>query len=911
MASGTISPRALALAEEMRTPMLLTPIKLATMLACATGLLGAAVGWLAPSSPAADVPGLPTGQVAFADEEPSPRTDAAGDPLPPGVRTRLGTLRGLHDGWINFIGYSGDGKYLVTASSTGTIRVLEADTGKEVRKILEPAKPTPAKPEPANPAPAKPAPVAALAYDARLLIALTADGQTLAVANLQNPGDAKKGSLITLYEVNSGKQLRQWKVNTDMSALAFAPDGKSLAAGCRLEAGNYASPQEMVIWDLEGKELRKFDGGKHSGFTRLGFSPDGKTLAIQRSLISRWDVASGKLLPPLKGAVAGAGNSLLSPNFKMAAYYSNRTKEVLLWDVENDKELRKLSGVSPIAFSPDARVMLGTLYGDDEQYIGLWDTDTGKLLHKLLNPFGIQPAFSNDGKYVALGIGTLLRQWEVATGKERAVANGHSGNVASLVLSPDGKTVITCATDMTVRAWDASTGKEQQQFDVGGSHSSVRGQVPAFSADGRYLLTGRFGRPTNLVLWDTKAAKKLMEWKGRENGIVGFALAPDGKRVASLHRDQTIHIWESLSGMHLQQFAVNSNLSELLFSPDGTTLVALPGPPSPLIAPGAKDTKDNAIRLFNVATGRLIRTFDNASSYISAAVYFGDGRTIATANQNSTISLWEVATGKERFQWKTEVPIGAFTCSADGRFLAGNSSDGTVRFWDTISGKELVQRKGHESSVTTLVLARHGKTLITGSTDGTVLVWDVPALELTRIQAVKLDAKQVEALWSDLASDDPAKAHQAMRTLAANSQQALPMLKSHLKPVAAADAKRIARLITDLDSAQFTVRKKAEDELDRSGALFEPALQHLLESKQGLETQSRARKILDNIALQPLPAELLQAVRALAILEQLDTSEARQLLESVASGGEGARLTEEARESAYATYPVALTGSTK
>src|SRR5262249_10904565 len=147
-------------------------------------------------------------------------------------------------------------------------------------------------------------------------------------------------------------------------------------------------------------------------------------------------------------------------------------------------------------------------------------------------------------------------------------------------------------------------------------------------------------------------------------------------------------------------------------------------------------------------------------------------------------------------------------------------------------------------------------------------------VETARPPLITLEAEQAKALWDDLAGGNAAKAHRAIRTLGAAPTQALALLRDRLKAAPGPDPRRLGQLIADLESQQFARRQKAEDELEQLGELAEPALSKLLAGQPGLETKQRAEKLLDKITpAQTLPPELLQAVRALAILEAVATPE--------------------------------------
>ena len=182
---------------------------------------------------------------------------AAGAALPGGARARLGTTRFNHESDVVCTAYAVGGKYLITGTQAGAVRVWDAATGKEIRQLAKALAP------------------AGIGGNGRVppafptTLAVSPDGKTLATA-------PSPGNVVTLWEVESGKQVGEWKSASPVALLVFAPDGKSLFSKC---ADTYVRHS-----DLEGKELRKYGeqpknpwmgGGNRSG---LAVSPDGKTV---------------------------------------------------------------------------------------------------------------------------------------------------------------------------------------------------------------------------------------------------------------------------------------------------------------------------------------------------------------------------------------------------------------------------------------------------------------------------------------------------------------------------------------------------------------------------------------------------------------------------------------------------------
>src|SRR5207244_1048401 len=103
--------------------------------------------------------------------------------------------------------------------------------------------------------------------------------------------------------------------------------------------------------------------------------------------------------------------------------------------------------------------------------------------------------------------------------------------------------------------------------------------------------------------------------------------------------------------------------------------------------------------------------------------------------------------------------------------------------------------------------------LVSGSWDTTALVWDTADLTRNRLKAVKLTEKHWQQLWTTLAGDDPAKAHQAIWTMIAGPKQAVPFLRTRLEKVPSVITPKLDKLIADLDSRDFNVREKAATDL--------------------------------------------------------------------------------------------------
>ncbi|HMC65612.1 MAG TPA: hypothetical protein VKI65_11800, partial [Gemmataceae bacterium] len=255
------------------------------------------------------------------------------------------------------------------------------------------------------------------------------------------------------------------------------------------------------------------------------------------------------------------------------------------------------------------------------------------------------------------------------------------------------------------------------------------------------------------------------------------------------------------------------------------------------------------------------------------------------------IVLCDARTGRVIRRWSDSGrPSNGFeelAFSNDGRLLA--SSDGNVvHLWEVLTGKELRTFHGHRGEIRSLAFSANGRRLASASNDSTVVIWDL-------VPARDAKAKGIAGWWDDLASEDARRAYAAVWRLAESAEEAVPFLRRHLRPIAEPDAKRIRRLIDDLDSSDFAAREKASAELAKLGELVAPALRAALADKPSLEVARRAEELLQKLEGPVRAPNTLRALRAVEVLEYIATSEAQQILKALAQGAPAARLTEEAK----------------
>ena len=205
---------------------------------------------------------------------------------------------------------------------------------------------------------------------------------------------------------------------------------------------------------------------------------------------------------------------------------------------------------------------------------------------------------------------------------------------------------------------------------------------------------------------------KLTVQMGHTSSISSVSYSPDGKYALSGSRDETLKLWDINTGKEIRTFSGHSwMVTSVSFSPDGKYALSGSG--------------DKTLKLWDINTGKEIRTF-SGHSWVNSVCFSPDGKYALSGSDDKTLKLWDINTGKEIRTFSGHSSrVYSVSFSPDGKYALSGSSDRTIKLWDINTGKEIRTFSGHRNGVFSVCISPDGKYALSGSDDKTLKLWDI------------------------------------------------------------------------------------------------------------------------------------------------------------------------------------------
>ena len=494
---------------------------------------------------------------------------------------------------------------------------------------------------------------------------------------------------------------------------------------------------KQVAVDAQGDPLpdgalRRFGSlrYRHSGINSAVLAPDGKTIAVtSEAALIFFDVETGRQLHVIRES--GIPNGFSPFGSALAFAPDGRTVAskvqvggIRIWDVKTGKEVRRLGwdGLDdisrPIHLPPEHGGNLpSTLHfraaGKEivQSYerhgkVFFQNAETGKVGGQMAAT-GMVCGVTPDGKELLMG--------DEKSGKASlsSIANGAErksfrveGELQSLALGADGKTVVAANKASIVWLWDVESGNQLGKWQVAWEGmTGAELTVVAVTGGGKVILAGT----TNGTIrrWDVESGKELAPLKGHTWYVTGLFIAPDGRTLISVGWDGLVRRWDLQKGEPISPGPGYGNHMLASLSPDGRWVAA--------------GDADGRLDLWETATGKLHHPLKPSGASIQAVTFRPDSNELAVAQGDDQVVIWDVASGREVRSLEAEVKrkardivrFEALVYSPNGRNLLSSAYEGSTRLCDAATGKQLWSQPESGKAA----FSPDGKRLLTGGWD--------------------------------------------------------------------------------------------------------------------------------------------------------------------------------------------------
>ena len=532
------------------------------------------------------------------------------------------------------------------------------------------------------------------------------------------------------------------------------------------EAQTEETVKDWTQWELPEKAKARLGNGRVNG---IKFTPDSTHLAVGTSIgVWLYNANTGEetaLIPDVEldnqSLDRSYINMLVSPIDHNTITCKGLDADKDLWDLEEDSlksilpDLRRNNLLQfkarNIKLAYSGRNINLPWYATTRMWILKDEANASIKVGMSMMEMGMQMAISPDERFLAAAHDRrwwgnkykipAIQVWDRTTGQRVFTGGETKHDIATLVFSPDSKTLAYADSSNIVKLWDVESSSLQYMFKA-----VVPLQVIAFSPDGNVLAGGS---PDGIVrFWKVKGRgkysisdrianivgkprpHKMLKGHAENSKFTAIDFSPDGKKVISANSDGTIRLWDTESGN--QQFTLTQHSeSQTALAFNAINQSTLPDVTNRTLTSIGFSDSHLFVSVWDIDTrNRLsIDIFDKGNHIGPEVAISPNGSLFAT--KDNVVRLWDTQTksvlstiGDEEYDDFAAKVI----FSPDGKLLAASArKDNTIQIWDVPNRKTRCRLEGHTTYVYSLAFSPDNKTIITSGwthKDVTIRVWD-------------------------------------------------------------------------------------------------------------------------------------------------------------------------------------------
>ncbi|WP_026104463.1 AAA-like domain-containing protein [Anabaena sp. PCC 7108] len=512
--------------------------------------------------------------------------------------------------------------------------------------------------------------------------------------------------------------------SADIWSVDISPDSKLVVS-----AGMDGA---LKLWQRDGTLLKTLQN-ESVGIWSVKFSPDGQMIVSGHNdgsvKLWRLDEDQPKILVKYS-TTTRAVNFNLDGQIVASGHDDG---VINLWSLDSVLlgSFKHPNQAANIIFVPDSQLIITQA----ENVIYLWQ-ENGTLLNKwVAHQAGISTLLlSPNGKIlVSASQDTTTKLWHL-DGTLLTTIAGHSAAVWDIAFSPDGKTLVTASGDKTVKIWSV----EGIELSTLKAHRSTVRTI-AYSPDGSYFISA--GSDCTIRMWKpTHDLKTTIN--AHSAAVFGVAIAPDSSTIATASLDYTVKLWQR-DGTLLKTLQHEASMFSVAFSPVSDSLLSGVGE---ILATGSNDS---IVRLWqrggrNWGKAELLKilpaegglAFSLAFSPVGTSLPSGISKVIACGYGDGKVRLWNrdgtlhnILTGQEEM-------VSCVAFSPDGQFIATSGNLNQIKVWHQ-DGSLLTILAENDASVNYVAFSPDGQLVASCSGDSTIKLWNYNSTTGVSSQSIK------------------------------------------------------------------------------------------------------------------------------------------------------------------------------
>jgi WD40 repeat protein len=310
-------------------------------------------------------------------------------------------------------------------------------------------------------------------------------------------------------------------------------------------------------------------------------------------------------------------------------------------------------------------------------------------------------------------------EWKITQEINNTIST-HSASFSPDINSPH---LLTLAWNNSARLIDAKSGEIIYKFKHSGPSEDTMVYSTVFSPDGSQILTG--SRDERALIWDAKTGKQVMSFKNT-HFVNNVSFSPKADKIVTALWDNTAIVWDVKTGEKIITLKYNTgaddededesdskHMNTAQFSPDGEQVLTA--------------SNDGLALLWDINSGKIIKSFYHPYGGVSSAMFSPDGTKIVTASSDKTAVLWDIKTAKNLMTFKHEATVQSAVFHPNGKQILTASYDKTAVIWDLETGAKLasLEHKGPFCSDFSALFNYDGSKIITTARFENILIWEV------------------------------------------------------------------------------------------------------------------------------------------------------------------------------------------